>query len=92
MKTIILASTGFLLMAVPVFAQTTPNSDSTALGDATTSGNAAGMPSAGTPAGEMKTTGSVNAAPAAVPSHGGTPVAQATNPTADSTVTDTTTR
>ena len=57
MKAITIATAGFLALSLPAFAQRTPASNATSLGDATTSGNSAGAPSASTPAGEISTTG-----------------------------------
>ena len=91
MKSVIFAAAGFLAFAAPAFAQSTPSSNATSQGDATTSGNGAGAPSASTPAGKVATSGLGSAAPSAVPSMSGAPIPQAQAPTADSSTTGTTT-
>ena len=91
MKSVILAAAAFLAVTAPAFAQQTPNSNASALGGATTSGNGAGAPSAATPQGQIATSGPGSASPAAVPSMSGSPVPQAQAPTADSSTTGSTT-
>ena len=94
MKSLMVATVGFLAFALPAFAQSTPTSNATALGTSTTSGNGAGMPSAGTPQGQLGSSGPGTASPATVPSMGVQPgggVPQALHPTADSSTTGTTT-
>lgn len=94
MKSLFVVAAGILALSAPAMAQS-PTSNATTLGTETTAGNAAGMPSASTPAGQLKTTGfGVSASPPAVTSMGARPngaVPQALNPTPDSSVTGTTT-
>ena len=91
MKPFVIATLGLLVFSLPALAQRSPTSNATSLGDATTSGNSAGMPSASTPAGQITTTGTGRATPRAVPARRVRGRVQAA-PTADSTVTGTTTR
>lgn len=94
MKSLFIVAAGFLALTAPAMAQS-PTSNATTLGSGTTAGNGAGMPSASTPAGQLKTTGFGGpASPPAVASMGAQPngaVPQALNPTPDSSVTGTTT-
>ena len=92
MRSIIIAASGFLVLSIPAFAQTRPSSNASVLGTETTEGNAAGAPSAATPAGQISTTGPGLASPMGVPALGGPAPAQATSPSADSSTTDTTTK
>ena len=65
MKLGLVAALFALTFNLPVVAQTTPSSNASAAGTATTSGNGAGMPSAATPAGQIATSTSVGPAPSA---------------------------
>jgi hypothetical protein len=91
MKALVIAAAGFLALSLPSFAQTTPTSNATSLGTATTAGNSAGAPQASTPQGQLSTTGGAPPVGGSSPVGGGT-VPKATTPSADSAVTGTSTQ